>query len=119
MEEKRKISYDEGNKFNKEYGLNLFLETSAKTGFNAQKIFIEAENILYEENLKYKERASNADRNNSNNDIEFGQDNQLIIKDDNYVQKRENVFNVWINYNLNYFIKFIRVEIIKFIISYY
>ena len=52
MEEKRKISYDEGNKFNKEYGLNLFLETLAKTGFSARKIFIEAENNLYEENLR-------------------------------------------------------------------
>ena len=88
LEEKRKISYDEGNKFNKEYGLNLFLETSAKTGFNAQKVFAEAANILYEDNLKYKERVSNADRNNSNNDVEFGQDNQLIIEDDNYVPKK-------------------------------
>ena len=38
----------------KEYGFNLFLETSAKTGFNAQKLFIEAGKILYEEHLRYK-----------------------------------------------------------------
>ena len=30
------------------------METSAKTGFNAQKLFIEAGKILYEEHLRYK-----------------------------------------------------------------
>ena len=29
------------------------METSAKTGLNAQKVFIDAAKILYEENLKY------------------------------------------------------------------
>ena len=86
LEEKRIISYDEGNKFSKDNGLNLFLETSAKTGFNAQKLFVEAANILYEENLTYKNRSSNVNRNDSNiGEVEFNQDvaNQLIIDDDN------------------------------------
>ena len=39
----------------KEFGFDLFLETSAKTGFNAQNLFIEAGKILYEEHLKYKQ----------------------------------------------------------------
>ena len=29
------------------------METSAKTGLNAQKVFIDAAKILYEENIKY------------------------------------------------------------------
>lgn len=34
------------------------METSAKTGFNAKAIFIEAAKCLYNEHLKYKDRAS-------------------------------------------------------------
>ena len=37
-----------------DYGFDLFMETSAKTGFNAQKLFIEAGKILYEESNKLK-----------------------------------------------------------------
>ena len=38
----------------KEYGFDLFLEVSAKTGINTQKLFIEAGKLLYEEYLEYK-----------------------------------------------------------------
>ena len=34
------------------------METSAKTGFNAKAVFIEAAKCLYNEHLKYKDRAS-------------------------------------------------------------
>ena len=37
-----------------DYGFDLFMETSAKTGFNAQELFVEAGKILYDEYLKYK-----------------------------------------------------------------
>ena len=33
--------------------IKLFLEASAKTGFNAQNIFIEAAKLLYEQHLKF------------------------------------------------------------------
>ena len=62
---------------------NLFLETSAKTGFNAQNVFIEAAKLLYEQHLHYKDRISRPDSitnlNNENNskkimDTEFEED---------------------------------------------
>ena len=91
LEEKRVISFEQAKDFNKEHELNMFFETSAKTGFNAQKIFVEAANILYEENLKYKERANNKSNYNSeifNSDI----NDQIILDDDdenyNYKKKR-------------------------------
>ena len=41
--------------FKEEYELDLFMETSAKTGVNAQEIFIEAAKLLYADFNKYKE----------------------------------------------------------------
>ena len=53
LEDERKVNYDEGKKCKENNKFELFMETSAKTGLNAQKVFIDAAKILYEENLKY------------------------------------------------------------------
>ena len=37
------------------------METSAKTGFNAQNVFIEATKLLYEQHLQFKDRISRPD----------------------------------------------------------
>ena len=50
----RKVSAEEAKKFKEDYMLNLYMETSAKTGFNAKEIFIEAAKVLYKEYNKYK-----------------------------------------------------------------
>ena len=39
------------------------METSAKTGFNAQKVFVEAAKVLYLDYLKYKDRVDSSHRN--------------------------------------------------------
>ena len=91
LEEKREVSLEEGKKFCKDFGLNNFFETSAKTGSNAQNAFIEAVKILYEENLKYKERANKVKRNISNlGHLEFTPEvqNNLIIDDDDENRKK-------------------------------
>ena len=92
LEDKRRVTYEEGNKFKKENGLNLFLETSAKTGTNAQKVFVEAAKVLYEENLKYKDRASRSSRENSNfGSLDYNPSisSQLIIEDEDYRPKKK------------------------------
>ena len=53
LEEKRKIEKEMGEKYKEENNLDFFIETSAKTGFNAQTIFIEAAKILYLDWKKY------------------------------------------------------------------
>ena len=51
LEELRQVKTEEAHKFSVENGFDYFIETSAKTGFNAQEIFIHAAKELYKENL--------------------------------------------------------------------
>ena len=50
----RKVTEEEARKFKDDYMLNLYMETSAKTGFNAREIFIEAARVLFKEYNQYK-----------------------------------------------------------------
>ena len=54
-EEARQVSKEEGMKYKTDQGLDLFMETSAKTGYNARNVLIEAAKILYADYLKYIE----------------------------------------------------------------
>ena len=54
----RQVTEAEAQKFIEEYKLHLFMETSAKTGFNAQQLFIEAAKVLYIDFLKYNRNVS-------------------------------------------------------------
>jgi len=58
LEDKRKINKEVSSKYKDDNKLDLFFETSAKTGFNAKAVFIEAAKLLYKEHLLYKERNS-------------------------------------------------------------
>ena len=63
LENERKITREQGENFAKTNKLHLFLESSAKTGFNAKKVFIKAAKVLYDEHLKYKNIEDNANQN--------------------------------------------------------
>ncbi len=54
LADNRKVTQEEARKFKDDYMLNLYMETSAKTGFNAKEIFIEAAQTLCKEYNKYK-----------------------------------------------------------------
>ena len=41
LEDRRKVPVEMAKKFKEDYNLDLFMETSAKSGFNARTIFIE------------------------------------------------------------------------------
>ena len=66
LENLREVQTDEGEKFVEENNLNKYIEVSAKSGFNAQNIFIEAAKILYDDYLFY----------NKNNDISNNKNNE-------------------------------------------
>ena len=90
LDAKREITKEHGQKFCKDHGLNMFLETSAKTGFNVQKVFVEIAFLLYEENLKYQERANNLSK--STVSLDFGPDNSNLLAiddDENYNYKKK------------------------------
>ena len=55
LDNERVITKEQGENFYKKNKLHLFIESSAKTGFNAKRVFIKAAKILLNENLKYKE----------------------------------------------------------------
>ena len=54
LADSRKVTPEEARKFKDDYMLNLYMETSAKTGFNAREIFIEAARVLFKEYNQYK-----------------------------------------------------------------
>ena len=66
LENNREVTSTDAENFKMENSMNLFMESSAKTGFNAQEIFIEASKILYDEYQKYK---NDKDKNLNNNDL--------------------------------------------------
>ena len=55
--------------------MDLFLETSAKTGHNARNVLVEAAKILYKDYLKFDENKGGEDR------VKINKGEQLIKKD--------------------------------------
>ena len=55
LEEDRKVQKEEGEKYKEDQHLDLFMETSAKTGHNARNVLVEAAKILYKDYLKFDE----------------------------------------------------------------
>jgi Ras-related protein Rab-6A len=66
LEEDRKINKEEGEKYKEDQHLDLFMETSAKTGHNARNVLVEAAKILYKDYLAFDEKNKN-DNPNPNN----------------------------------------------------
>ena len=54
LENERVVKKEVAESFKNDFDLNLFRETSAKTGFNAKEIFTEAALLLYNDYCKYK-----------------------------------------------------------------
>ena len=91
LEEKRDVSFETAEKFSKDNSFNYFSETSAKTGFNAQNVFIQAAKELYITHLEYKDRAS---RIGSMAPAPYQQDmnmnmNNIMLDDDDDKQKKK------------------------------
>ena len=59
LEEDRKVTKEEGEKDKLDQHLDLFMETSAKTGQNARNVLVEAAKILYNDYLKFDENNAN------------------------------------------------------------
>ena len=56
LEESRLINKEQALQLQKDFDFDFFMETSAKTGLNAQEIFVEAGKLLYREYTKYKKK---------------------------------------------------------------
>ena len=80
----RIITNEEGNKCRKDFNFDLYMETSAKSGFNSQELFINAANILKRENEKM-----NTYRNNSNSEQKILNNIRLRRKKKNEEEEEE------------------------------
>ena len=56
LEESRLVTKEQALKFKEDFELDLFMETSAKTGFNTQELFVQAAKVLYDDYMKYKQK---------------------------------------------------------------
>ena len=52
MEDSRLINKEQALQLQKDFDFDFFMETSAKTGMNAQQLFVEAGKLLYKEYTK-------------------------------------------------------------------
>ena len=87
LEENRQVSREQGQEFSDNNNVRLFLETSAKTGLNAQNVFVEASKLLYEQHLKYKNRVSQPD--SFRDIINRDSNNNSPLDDVNYQRKKK------------------------------
>ena len=85
-------SFETAEKFSKDNSFNYFSETSAKTGFNAQNVFIQAAKELYLFQLEYKDRASRIGSvypNPNLQNINLNANNLFIDDDDDKPRKKK------------------------------
>ena len=66
LEDKRAVSKEEATKYKDEQNLDLYMESSAKTGYNARNVLVEAAKLLYKDYLRFKENEENQENNASN-----------------------------------------------------
>ena len=63
LEKEREVPKDQGEQFYKMNNISFFTESSAKTGLNAQNIFLKAAEILYDDYNRYQEKKKNEPEN--------------------------------------------------------
>ena len=61
LADQRRIQTEEGQRYADQYKLNKFIEASAKSGFNAKNIFIEAAKLLYDDYVLYHKDTEDTD----------------------------------------------------------
>ena len=78
LEEERKVNKEEGEKYKADQNLDYFMETSAKTGYNAKNVLMEAAKVLYSDYLTFEQKSGASKTNKNDNKI---MKQQLINKD--------------------------------------
>ena len=92
LEDDRNITFETAEQFSKEHSFNYFIETSAKTGLNAQNVFIQAAKELYLLNYEYNHRLSKirlVSHDKNQKDINMNVNNILLNDEDNRPSKRK------------------------------
>ena len=82
LEDQRVVKTKEAEELAKEHNLDLFLETSAKTGFNAQEVFVKAAQMLLD-NFKKHESEGRESNMSEKKSYTLQQDTEPEIEKDN------------------------------------
>ena len=80
LEDQRKISFEKGETFAKNNQFNLFMETSAKSGFNSKEMFIEAAKLLYR---NYEKLNKDGDLTKLNEENMLNKERKILKLNDN------------------------------------
>ena len=81
LEEERKIEKKIAENYANDFNFLKFFETSAKTGFNAQKVFINSAIILYEDFKKYEKKGKiKGDLNEDKSSTTLSRKNKKVQK---------------------------------------
>ena len=97
LEDKRRLTKEQGEQLCNDHKLAFFMETSAKTGFNVQNVFIQVAKELYLQHEEIKNRVSRPgtmimplpeDNNNNNNLVKLE-----IEEEENTKRKKFCCFN--------------------------
>ena len=86
LEKERQVAKEQGEQFCKENKINGFMEASAKTGVNAQNIFIKAAETLYLDYLRYQKKTEESGGKIENN---FGTKQNVKKRIDNKPKKSQ------------------------------
>ena len=92
LKDERVISYEKGQKVQSDYNLDLFLEASAKSGFNTELLFAKAARLLYNDYIKYKI---------GNPLIGRGKGVKSLKKDEKKNNEKKNLLLIFWNYKKN------------------
>jgi Ras-related protein Rab-1A len=89
----RKITTEQGKKYKNDFQFDLFMETSAKSGFNSKELFINGANILLREHEKMYEKNPKSHEEKILNNIQKKKfalkKNKKIIDDDEEEEEEE------------------------------
>ena len=69
MEDSREVSTERAMKYKDDFEFDLFMETSAKTGFNTQELFVEAAKLLYKEYIVLNKTPKNNQKLKLNQEV--------------------------------------------------
>ena len=86
LEDQRKVQKEEGEKYKEDQQLDLFIETSAKTGYNARNVLVEAAKLLYKDFL-IAENGLKKNNNEKEDEKKIKIDDGGLIKKDKYYIK--------------------------------
>ena len=81
LKDKRKVKDKDIEKCIKDYEVDYYIETSAKTGDNVEKLFVECSKILYKEYLSIEKKKKKIEENS--NKIKLEETNQETHEQDN------------------------------------